>query len=119
MPACLAGRRVLIVEDETLVALLIEDFLDELGLAHVGPFRTVDAAIEAIKAEPIDLALLDINLGNGETSYPIAEVLERIGVPFVFVSGYERPDEPRLGWHITKPFTIAMLQAAIMGVLEH
>jgi DNA-binding NtrC family response regulator len=115
----LAGRRVLIVEDETLVALLIEDFLDELGLVHVGPFRTVDAAIEAIKAEPIDLALLDIKLGNGETSYPIAEVLERIGVPFVFVSGYERPDEPRLGWHITKPFTIARLQAAIMGVLEH
>jgi DNA-binding response OmpR family regulator len=118
MAACLAGRRVLIIEDETMVAMMIEDVLAELGCTYTGPFGSIDAAMRAIEIESFDIALLDINL-NGETSYPIARHLDRIGTPFVFISGYEKPDNAEWRYlYITKPFKIGGLEAAMVRALS-
>jgi DNA-binding NtrC family response regulator len=89
MNSPISGRRVLIVEDEMIVAWLLEDLLAELGCAIVGPAASVTQALTMIEAEAIDVAVLDVNL-NGEMSYPLADVLAARGVPFVFVTGYDR-----------------------------
>ena len=84
----LAGLRLLVVEDEALVAMLIEDTLLALGCAVVGPAGNVAQALELVEHEPIDLALLDVNLGGGERSYAVAEALAVREIPFLFVTGY-------------------------------
>jgi PAS domain S-box-containing protein len=80
-------RRVLLVEDETLIAMMMEGLLRDLDLEVVGPFGTVGDALEAVRHETIDAALLDVNLG-GEMAYPIAQLLQAKKVPFVFMTGY-------------------------------
>lgn len=85
----LAGRRILLVEDEYIVAFDLADALTELGAAIVGPTGSVAGALGLIARDPsIDSAVLDINL-NGERVYPVAEALAARGVPFVFTSGYD------------------------------
>lgn len=84
-----SGRRVLVVEDEVMVAWLLEDLLADLGYAIVGPAARVNQALAMIETEPIDVAVLDVNL-NGEMSYPVADALAARGVPFVFVTGYDK-----------------------------
>jgi DNA-binding NtrC family response regulator len=84
-----SGRRVLVVEDEMLVAWLLEDMLADLGCAVVGPASSVDQALAMIDAEVIDAAVLDVNL-NGQMSYPIADALAARGMPFVLSTGYDR-----------------------------
>ena len=69
----LAGKRVLVVEDELLVALLVEDMLAEAGCIVVGPFARVRDALAAVQAEAIDVALLDVNVA-GERVFPVAYV---------------------------------------------
>jgi CheY-like chemotaxis protein len=81
------GNRVLVVEDEALVAMVVSDALTELGYQVVGPFSRPPDALAAVKSGPIDAAVLDINLA-GTLVYPIAEELAARGVPFVFVTGY-------------------------------
>jgi PAS domain S-box-containing protein len=80
-------RRVLLVEDETLIAMMMEGLLRDLELEVVGPFGTVHDALEAVRHEAIDAAILDVNLG-GEMAYPIAQLLQAKKVPFVFMTGY-------------------------------
>jgi CheY-like chemotaxis protein len=82
------GRRILVLEDEGLVAMHMEDLLCDLGCEVVGPISTVDDAIATLGGETIDAALLDVNLGDGTTSYPVAARLRQTGVPFAFVTGY-------------------------------
>jgi CheY-like chemotaxis protein len=84
-----SGRRVLLVEDEMIVAWLLEDMLADLGCAVVGPAANVNQALAMIDAEAIDVAVLDVNL-NGKMSYPIADALAARGVPFVFSTGYDK-----------------------------
>jgi CheY-like chemotaxis protein len=74
MTCPLSGRRVLVVEDETMVAWLLEDMLADLGCAIVGPAAHVNQALAMLDAEAIDAAVLDINL-NGQKSYPVADAL--------------------------------------------
>ena len=81
-----AGK-VLLVEDESTVALMVEEFLSELGLCVVGPFGSVDDAMRALGEAFPDAAVLDINLGN-ESVYPVADVLLEKKVPVAFISGY-------------------------------
>lgn len=83
----LSGRRILIVEDEALVSMVIEEALKDLGCAIVGPVSTRDQALALAKTEPLDGALLDVNLG-GEPVYPVADALSLRGIPFAFVTGY-------------------------------
>jgi CheY-like chemotaxis protein len=84
----LQGLRVLVLEDETIVLLMIEDLLDDLGCRVVGPAATVPEALALAEAGGFDAALLDLNLGRGETSYPVADLLAARRVPFAFVTGY-------------------------------
>jgi len=79
--------RVLIVEDEMLVAMLIEDIVCDLGHQVAGLAMRLETAIEAAEGFELDVAILDINLA-GKQSFPVAEVLMRRGIPFFFASGY-------------------------------
>jgi two-component sensor histidine kinase/CheY-like chemotaxis protein len=81
-----AGK-VLLVEDESTVALMVEEFLSELGLRVVGPFGSVRDAMRALRETSLDAAVLDINLGD-ESVYPVADVLLEKKVPIAFISGY-------------------------------
>lgn len=82
-----AQSRVMIVEDEALVAMMMEDFVEELGFSVCGPFSSLSAATVAARAGEFEAAVLDVNLG-GELVYPIADILAERGVPFIFVTGY-------------------------------
>lgn len=80
-------NRVLVVEDEALIAILLEDFLDLMGKELAGTVDTVQAALEIIAQGNVDAAILDVHLRGGERSYPVAAALETAGIPFVFASG--------------------------------
>lgn len=89
MTSALSGRRILLVEDEIMVAWALEDMLGKLGCAVVGPAARVDQALALIDTVDVDAAVLDINL-NGEESYPVADALTARGVPFLFSTGYHK-----------------------------
>jgi two-component sensor histidine kinase/CheY-like chemotaxis protein len=82
------GLRVLLIEDEVLVAMMMKELLVNLGCTVMGPYTTVPSALEAAKNEGFDFALLDVNLGN-ELAYPVADALAARGAPFVFLTGYD------------------------------
>ena len=82
------ASRVLVVEDEVLVAMMIQDFLTEKGHAVIGPISRASEALLVAKEGDFDAAILDIHLGDG-MAYPVAEILAERGVPFVFVTGYQ------------------------------
>jgi CheY-like chemotaxis protein len=88
----LRGLRILLVEDEAMVAMLVEGMLDELGCRLVEWAASVPAALEILETHDFDGALLDVNL-NGTYVYPVAEALTSRGLPFVFVTGYGRSAE--------------------------
>ena len=118
-PSALAGKRVLIVEDELLVALLIEDFLVDLGCTTLGPCSSVAAAMAITETERFDIAVLDVNLA-GETVYPVAELLSKRHIPFMFLSGYGEDAIPigRTDWRVcAKPFRGREFEAMLSSVL--
>lgn len=111
-----ASRNVLVVEDEPLIAMMLEDFLEELGHRTVATCDGVDEALAALGAGGVDAAILDVNLRGGEQSFAVADALAAAGVPFVFASGgtgdavpTAHADRPTL----SKPFTIEGLEAAL------
>jgi two-component SAPR family response regulator len=115
----LQGCRVLIVEDEMLLAMELEALIAEQGGAIIGPASTVDRALALLDQERPDAAILDANL-NGMTAAPVAAALKAQGVPFVLASGYashslepELRDVPR----ITKPVDHNQLLRTLAGVL--
>lgn len=111
--------RVLVVEDEALVAMLIEDMLTELGHEVLGPAMRLESALKMARDETFDLALLDVNLAN-EQSFPVARLLQERGIPFVFATGYGlRGLEDRFQEIMTlqKPFESDQLADAISFVL--
>ena len=83
----LSGLRVLVVEDEVAISLLLEDMLLDLGCEVVGPAGRLSAATALAEQEEIDLAILDVNVA-GEPVYPLVDALAKKGVPFVFSTGY-------------------------------
>ena len=108
-----AGRvpNILVVEDEFLLACMIEEDLRAGGCTVVGPFGDLASASEAAGREAFDLALLDINL-NGEMAYPLADDLQARGIPFLFLSGYgtsNLPERFRTSPQIAKPYDPAVL----------
>ncbi|MEI9852579.1 MAG: response regulator [Sphingomonas sp.] len=110
--------RVLVVEDEPVVAMCLEDILDCLGYEPVGPASRLDEGLALARAGRLDAAILDINLG-GERSTAIAETLRSAGVPFAFASGYGAPPDgfseatPLIG----KPYREAEVRAALAALL--
>jgi two-component sensor histidine kinase len=113
--ANVGGKRILIVEDEPLVAMDLKVILHEAGIDVVGPARTSAAALGLLERAPLDGALLDANLG-GERIDGVAAALARRGVPFAFVTGYGRESLPRSFCNIpivSKPFVAADLLQAV------
>ena len=116
----LNGRRVLVVEDESLVAMLLETILEDMGCTPVGPASNIDdGAAMARDTTELDAALLDVNVA-GRQVFPVAEALKARGVPFVFSTGYGEgglPDEWRGNPTIQKPFTEAAVRDALMKAM--
>jgi CheY-like chemotaxis protein len=120
MTAPLQGLRVLVVEDEYLVATLIEEMLESAGCVVAGPIPRLAEALDAADIEACDAAVLDINLA-GERVYPVAEVLSRRNIPFLFVTGYSAgslPGEYAKRPRICKPFKIADLVGTLSNVVK-
>lgn len=102
------GRSILIVEDEPLIAMMLEDFLETLGHKVRGTCETVSQALEEADKGGFDLAILDVNL-KGENVWPVANKLREKGVPFVIASGGHvdpPPSEFKNVPMIEKPYTI-------------
>ena len=118
----LAGTRIFVVEDETLVAMLLEDMIGDLGGTIMGSASRVSRALEIVaeRASDIDLAVLDVNLG-GEEAFPIAEALAERGVPFAFSTGYGNAGLPA-AWRerptLQKPFTHEQVRAVLTKALR-
>lgn len=116
----LAGLRVLIVEDEGAVALMLEDLLEELGLAVAASYARLAPAWVALESVPFDFAVLDINVA-GETSFDLARSLAERSIPFVFSTGYGMtglPADLRHRYVLTKPFSADDLRQAIQSALQ-
>ncbi|MEJ8572387.1 response regulator [Microbaculum marinum] len=110
----LAGLRVLVVEDEGMVALLIEGMLADLGCDVVASAASLSRAVAAARDEAIDFALLDVNL-DGHLVFPAAEILRARGIPFVFSTGYGRVallENFKEYQVLNKPFAIEELREA-------
>lgn len=120
MTAALKGVRVLVVEDEFLVATLIEDMLESAGCVVSGPIPRVAEALDAVDRDSYDAAVLDVNIG-GYRIDPVADALSRRNVPFMFVTGYSTgavpagfAERPRL----CKPFKMADLLDALSDLVN-
>ncbi|VXC92803.1 response regulator [Sphingomonas sp. AX6] len=112
-------QNILIVEDEPLIAMMLEDFIDILGHKVAGSADSVDSALAVIEAGDVDAAILDVNLRGGEQSWPIAAKLSEAGVPFVFATGgsgdainADYRDRPTLA----KPFTMDAVEKALAAL---
>ena len=117
----LEGRKDLVVEDESLVAMLLETMLEDMGCTVFGTAARVEDALTLIAGDTRpDAALLDVNVA-GQTVYPVAEALDRKGVPLVFSTGYGQGGLAE-GWEgrptVQKPYTEAMIRDALMQVLD-
>ncbi len=115
-----AGLCVLVVEDEPVVAMWLEDILDALGCAVLGPASRLAEGLALAQTGTMDAAILDINL-SGERSTQIAQTLRDRGVPFAFASGYGNPPE---GFSegvpmIEKPYREAEVRAALESLLPN
>ena len=118
-PSTLAGRRIMIVEDEMVVAMLLEDMLGDLGCEAVTLAGRPAQAIALIEANPLDAAILDVNL-DGQDSYPVADALSERGVPFIFSTGYSGislKEGYRGRPMLQKPFTSQELGEALARLL--
>lgn len=113
------SMRVLVVEDEPLLAMLLEQNLLELGHELAGLAATVPQALSVLEQTEIDCALLDFSLGHEATSVPVAERLQSNGTPFCFLSGHLSLDTPSLLTRaplLTKPVTLGDLEGALRSM---
>lgn len=117
----MSAPRIMIVEDEALVALMVEDLLTDFGCEISGSFGAVDDALAflvdaAVPPPTVDGAVLDVNVG-GTMVFPVAERLRAAGIPFVFATGYGAL--PRKGFEdvtvLNKPIDPALLEGAVKG----
>lgn len=117
----LAGRRILIVEDEFLLAMELESLLLQRGCMVLGPASSVGQALAVLDQEQPDIALLDVNL-RGERATPVAAALQGRGVPFVLITGYSEAQlsEPELrnAPRVDKPVSCRALTRAVQGALD-
>jgi CheY-like chemotaxis protein len=109
-------RSVLVIEDESLIAMMLEDFLDTLGHDVAGSAETVGEAVARIAQGGVDLAILDVHLRGGEACWPVADALADRGIPFVLATGGHTEDPPArhaAAPVLPKPFTLAGVESAL------
>ena len=115
-----AGRRILVIEDSPVVAPFTVELLKELGFEVVGPAPNMAAARALEDDDKIDAALLDVYI-RGERVFPICELLESRGVPFILTSGYadwQVPDKWRDRPRLQKPYTIDQVEEALSACFD-
>jgi CheY-like chemotaxis protein len=113
------GKRILVVEDELMIRMLLEDMLGELGYVVAAEAARIDEALDAAQNAAFDVAILDVNL-NGEPILPVADALAARGTPFVFATGYgERglPEAYRDRPTLKKPFQLEGLEQMLQSAL--
>jgi len=122
MNSALSDRRVLVVEDEMMVAWLLGEMLTHLGCKVVGPAARVEQALAMIENKTaFDIAVLDINL-NDQKSYPVADALIACGIPFAFVTGYNKDSLPEAYQNLPilqKPYGQKQLADMLMKLSEN
>jgi CheY-like chemotaxis protein len=116
------GLRILLVEDDALVGHSIVSALEDLGLEVIGPVPAMAIGAMLADSEPLDAAILDIRLTDGDTSFPVAATLAQRGIPFCFVTGYDAGvlplafvDRPVIGKPVEPPVLLALLDRLIAG----
>nr|WP_170316141.1 response regulator [Microvirga calopogonii] len=117
----MTGRRILLVEDEAMIAMLVGDMLEDLGHELVTVATRLEDALAAAGNGTFDLAILDLNLA-GVLTYPVADVLAGRGIPFIFATGYGSGGlkETYAGWAtLQKPFDQQALEYAVEAALQH
>jgi CheY-like chemotaxis protein len=113
------SRSVLIIEDEPLIAMMLEDFLETLGHSVAGSVDSVADALARIVEGGFDLAILDVHLRNNEASWPVADALADAGIGYLFsTGGYAElaPERHRTAPTLSKPFTMAGVENAIDAI---
>ena len=113
------GRRIFVVEDEFLIRMLLEDMLTDLGYELVGVAGRVDEAAEMAQTKEFDLAILDVNL-DGQDVYPVADLIGKRGLPFMFITGYGGrglPESYRSRPTLQKPFQLDELKRMLAQLL--
>ncbi|HET9811303.1 MAG TPA: response regulator [Sphingomicrobium sp.] len=116
-----ASRSILIVEDEPLIAMMLEDFLETLGYSVHGSCESVEQAIDAAEKGGFDLAILDVNLG-GVTAWPVARKLREKGIPFVIATGGHVEPPPAEFANvpvIQKPYTVDRVTPALDAAMSN
>jgi CheY-like chemotaxis protein len=111
--------RVLIVEDEAMITMLVEDMVVDFGSEVVGPVARLSEAISLAQTAELDAAILDINVG-GTVIFPVADILKSRGIPFIFATGYGArglPDRFRTSHTLAKPFSYQSLAEILRTVL--
>lgn len=118
----LSGKAIMVVEDEYLIALVIEMAMIDLGATVIGPFSRIEDALSALEGStPPDAAILDINI-RGKHVFPVADRLRERRIPFVFATGYDDWTIPQHLSHVQrfeKPVDPAKLAAALAGHFVH
>jgi CheY-like chemotaxis protein len=112
------GKRVLVVEDELMIRMLLQDMLADLGHSLAAEASRIDEALSLAMQAEFDVAILDVNL-NGQPISPVVEILIGRGLPFVFATGYGQrgvPEPYRTTPTLQKPFQMDALGAAIAAV---
>jgi CheY-like chemotaxis protein len=116
----LTTMRVLLVEDEIIIRMMVADMVEELGHAVAAEAGDVDRAAELAQTGLFDLAILDVNL-NGKMSFPVADIIVRRRIPLIFASGYALTNIPAAfgsAPKLQKPFQIDKLAKAIVTASE-
>ncbi|WP_334656926.1 response regulator [Sphingomonas panaciterrae] len=116
----LRDRRVLVVEDEYFIADAMQRGLKKEGAIVLGPAPSVAEALALIDSQPVDAAILDLNLGD-EKAFPVADVLQARDIPFLFTTGYDASDVPPAWRHVPrleKPVEVATIVRALRSAGE-
>jgi len=104
-----------------LVAMMLEDMLADLDYEVVGPYATLEDGLEAASTQELDCAIIDLNLGRGVFSTPVAEALRDRGVPFLLATGYGANEQTEALGHaglLGKPFSTGDVEAALENLLK-
>ncbi|MGC6399126.1 response regulator [Sphingomonas sp. FW199] len=112
--------RILVIEDEPLIAMMIEDFLDLLGHSMAGQADSVDQALAMVDARGFDAAIVDVNLRGGEQSWPVSDALAAANIPFALATG-SGGDDIRAEHHgrpiLAKPFTLDQVERTLAQLI--
>jgi CheY-like chemotaxis protein len=112
------GKRILVVEDEPMIRMLLDGMLEDLGYTMAAEAGGIDEAMVAAKQAEFDAAILDVNL-NGQPITPVVEILVQRGLPFVFATGYGQrgvPEAYRNNVTLQKPFQLDALEQALKAM---